>query len=221
MAGRTPRRSFFQTNAIQQSVLLFASLVGPLCSLSFCPFRPSSCLHPKLSQLDAPSGFEHLRSPVHQRVSADREHFSTLDAASVDEDDFVCWGCPEAITLVHEPFVDEHFHCLRLVRKGEDWFRARHHRHRVLLVPFCPVFWPQTPPCFRRTFLCGPQLRAVLEHARNRSSYLSFLAGCRSVVWPALPRVLLWILFRARQSHPPISFPGRSSRRRREVYRGM
>ena len=52
------------------------------------------------------------------RVSADREHLSTLHGAGVDENDFACRGLPEAIALVDEPFVDEHLHGLRLVRKG-------------------------------------------------------------------------------------------------------
>ena len=55
---------------------------------------------------------------LHPRVSADREHFSTLHGAGVDEDDFACRGFPEAIALVDEPFVDEHLHGLRLIRKG-------------------------------------------------------------------------------------------------------
>ena len=55
---------------------------------------------------------------LHPRISADRENFSTLHGASVGEDKFACWGFSEAIALVHEPFVDEHLHGLRLIRKG-------------------------------------------------------------------------------------------------------
>ena len=52
-------------------------------------------------------------SVVDPRVSAYHKHFSSLHGARVCEEDFACWGFPEAVALV-----DDHLHGLRLIREG-------------------------------------------------------------------------------------------------------
>ena len=112
VAGRTPRQSSSRTELpVRQSVPLLALLVGPLCSLSLCP----SAFHVSRSQAllaRYPLGPEPRRSPPYPRVSADREYFSTLHGAGVDEHDFARWGFPEAKALVDEPLINQHLYCL-------------------------------------------------------------------------------------------------------------
>ena len=103
-AGRTPQLSSSRTDLpVQQSVPLLASLVGPLCSRSLCPSRPSTRFGPRLSLLGTPLGSSIVVHHLYPRISADRENFSTLHGASVDEDDFAFRGFSEAIAICQQP----------------------------------------------------------------------------------------------------------------------
>ena len=66
----------------------WATLFAFSLSLSaFHASRPQA-----LSWLDTPSRWSTVVDHRHPRVSAYREHFSTLHGASVDESDFACWS---------------------------------------------------------------------------------------------------------------------------------
>ena len=129
VVGRTLQRPSFRTDlAALQSVRLLASLPGPLPSLSFLvPLRPSMGSTVVLV--------------LHQRVSADREQFSSLHRAGVDENDIACRvlsrthssqlppGSPRTLPHLHHLFL---FHsvqsCGRYLRLCPSTPRSRRQR---------------------------------------------------------------------------------------------
>ena len=85
VVGRTLQRpSVRKELAALQSVPLLASLPGPLSFL--VPLRPSV-------------GSTIVVLVLHQRVSADREQFSSLHRAGVDENDIACQGLSRTHSL--------------------------------------------------------------------------------------------------------------------------
>ena len=178
VADRTPRAVFSSDCVASYAVNAAARFI---CWATLFPFSLSlSTFHvsrPQSLLARYPVGSSIVVHHLYPRVCAYREYFSTLHGAGVDEHDFACRGSPEARAFVDEPFVDKHFSrpSTDSEEPPESLLRAQHHRLRVVLAPSCPVFWPQSPPWFRRAIPFGPEHRATLEFARDRSSGLSFL----------------------------------------------